>query len=198
MKTNTQDTRQHILATGYQLIATKGFVAVGLSEILNAAEIPKGSFYHYFKSKEQFGEAIIQHYFDEYKQRLEQIFNHHNLNAYEKINGYWQSWLTSQSDTCSSQKCLVVKLSAEVADLSEPMRLALFKGTQLVQQALSQCIKEGIDDKSIKPVATDDTAKLLYNLWIGASLMTKLSKDDSSLQQAMIMTESMLNNKITV
>jgi TetR/AcrR family transcriptional repressor of nem operon len=92
----------------------------------------------------------------------------------------------------------VVKLSAEVADLSEPMRLALFKGTQLVQQALSQCIKQGIDDKSIKPVAADDTAKLLYNLWIGASLMTKLSKDDSSLQQAMIMTESMLNNKFTV
>ncbi|WP_191603274.1 TetR/AcrR family transcriptional regulator [Marinomonas algicola] len=194
MKTITRDTKQHILATGYQLISAKGFVAVGLSEILNAADIPKGSFYHYFKSKEQFGEALIQHYFDDYKLRLNQLFHANEENAYTKMHRYWQSWLTSQSHSCSSQKCLVVKLSAEVSDLSEPMRLSLFKGTQLVQRALSDCIKQGIADNSIQQVNADDTAKLLYNLWIGASLMTKLSKDDSSLKQAMSITESMLNN----
>ncbi|MDW1502064.1 TetR/AcrR family transcriptional regulator, partial [Vibrio sp. YT-19(2023)] len=56
MNAKTNDTRQHILDVGYELIVTRGFTSVGLSELLKTAEVPKGSFYHYFKSKEQFGE----------------------------------------------------------------------------------------------------------------------------------------------
>lgn len=40
----TTDTRAHLLATGYQLIARKGFTAVGLKQILDTAGVPKGSF----------------------------------------------------------------------------------------------------------------------------------------------------------
>ena len=192
MKTSTQDTRQHILDTGYQLIAARGFVSVGLSELLKQAEVPKGSFYHYFKSKEQFGEALIEHYFNDYQQHLHILFGNQAQSGYNRLIEYWQGWMTSQTDSCSSQKCLVVKLSAEVADLSEPMRLALLKGTQIVQGAISDCIRIGIEDESIKKVNPDDMAKLLYHLWIGTSLMAKLSKNDNGLQQALETTVSLL------
>ncbi|MEG9023203.1 TetR/AcrR family transcriptional regulator, partial [Klebsiella pneumoniae] len=46
------DTREHILATGEQLCMHRGFTGMGLSELLKTAEVPKGSFYHYFRSKE--------------------------------------------------------------------------------------------------------------------------------------------------
>lgn len=46
MNAKTKDTRQHILEVGYQLVINKGFTAVGLSELLRAADVPKGSFYH--------------------------------------------------------------------------------------------------------------------------------------------------------
>ena len=74
--TAPSDTRAHLLAIGYQLIAQKGFTAVGIKQILDTAGVPKGSFYHYFASKEAFGEAIIEHYFDNYKNRLEAITVH--------------------------------------------------------------------------------------------------------------------------
>ena len=61
--TTSSDTKAHLLATGYQLIAKKGFTAVGIKQILDTAGVPKGSFYHYFESKEAFGEAIIGDYF---------------------------------------------------------------------------------------------------------------------------------------
>ncbi len=51
MKTSYDDTRQHLLDTGYRIMAVKGFSGVGLNEILQSAGVPKGSFYHYFKSK---------------------------------------------------------------------------------------------------------------------------------------------------
>ena len=56
------DTRQHILDCGRRLVATKGFVGVGLSKILSTAGVPKGSFYHYFASKEAFGAALLDDY----------------------------------------------------------------------------------------------------------------------------------------
>ena len=128
--TTTQpDTKTHLLEVGYQLIAKKGFTAVGIKQILDTAGVPKGSFYHYFASKEAFGEAIISHYFASYKTRLD-IIAHQNVDAQQKLYDYFQNWYDTQQNGCDHEKCLVVKLSAEVADISEPMRISLHAGYQ--------------------------------------------------------------------
>lgn len=125
MKTKTNDTRQHILDIGYQLVVTKGFTNVGLSEILKTAAVPKGSFYHYFKSKEQFGEALIQHYFEQYLEHVNAILVKGTGTGFDRLTDYFSRWLIIDNGTCNANKCVVVKLSAEVSDLSEPMREAL-------------------------------------------------------------------------
>ena len=85
--TAPSDTRAHLLAIGYQLIAQKGFTAVGIKQILDTAGVPKGSFYHYFASKEAFGEAIIEHYFDNYKNRVLESARFHPSD-YHKVLQY--------------------------------------------------------------------------------------------------------------
>ena len=52
------DVRQNILQAARPIIGAKGFSAVGLTEILAAAKVPKGSFYYYFTSKEAFGKRF--------------------------------------------------------------------------------------------------------------------------------------------
>uniref|UniRef100_A0A6A7G8K9 TetR/AcrR family transcriptional regulator n=1 Tax=Hirondellea gigas TaxID=1518452 RepID=A0A6A7G8K9_9CRUS len=130
MKIENNTTRQHILNCGYQLIARQGFSNVGLAQILKHAQVPKGSFYHYFKSKELFGEALIQDYFTHYQIELETLFNAPHINAYDKLITYWQRWIDAQNTQGVVHTCLVVKLSAEVSDLSESMRLALLSGAK--------------------------------------------------------------------
>ncbi|MDX1301272.1 TetR/AcrR family transcriptional regulator [Photobacterium sp.] len=192
MNTQTKATRQHILDTGYDLIVAKGFSNVGLSQLLQHAEVPKGSFYHYFKSKEQFGEALINDYFANYSGRLNTLFSSEAGSAYDRLISYWQHWLDDQQGTCGAQKCLVVKLSAEVSDLSDSMRLALLKGATQIISSVSQCIEEGNSDGSIKVKNSQETAQLLYSLWLGASLMSKLSQDQTGLEQAMKTTKQIL------
>jgi TetR/AcrR family transcriptional repressor of nem operon len=192
MNKDTKQTRQHILDTGYKLIVSKGFSGVGLAEILQSAGVPKGSFYYYFKSKEQFGEEIITSYFREYLEALEDIFEPRGSSAYNRLMEYWQRWVETQSDECVDQKCLVVKLSAEVADLSEPMRLALLNGSSLVVKRIAQCIEQGIDDGSITKINARMTAELLYNMWLGATLMSKLQRNSDGLHQAMQTTTSII------
>jgi AcrR family transcriptional regulator len=55
-------TKERILDAAEGLMLVKSFHSVGLNEILTAVQVPKGSFYHYFKSKEQFGVEMLKHY----------------------------------------------------------------------------------------------------------------------------------------
>ena len=201
MSTNTAklnnispDTKTHLLDIGYQLIAKKGFTAVGIKQILDTAGIPKGSFYHYFASKEAFGEAIIDTYFTNYKTRLDNI-ERQDINAQQKIYNYFQNWYDTQQNGCDDGKCLVVKLSAEVADMSEPMRIALNAGYQQTVNWLSDQIKAGWSDGSIvQPdnIAAESIAKRWYFAWLGASLIAKISQTNTPLAEVWQMTTSQL------
>ncbi|MDA5134314.1 TetR/AcrR family transcriptional regulator [Psychrobacter sp. ANT_H3] len=188
------DTRAHLLAIGYQLIAQKGFTAVGIKQILDTAGVPKGSFYHYFASKEAFGEAIIEHYFDNYKNRLEAI-TAEKISAQQKIYNYFQNWYDTQQKGCDHEKCLVVKLSAEVADISETMRKALYAGYQQTINWIAVQIKAGWADGSIPHpdnIAAESMAKRWYFAWLGASLVAKISQTDTPLAEVWLMTTSQL------
>ena len=190
----TSDTRAHLLETGYQLIAKKGFTAVGLKQILDTAGVPKGSFYHYFASKEAFGEAIIHHYFSLYKTRLD-IIGTQNVSAQQKLYNYFQNWYDTQQNGCDHEKCLVVKLSAEVADMSEPMRIALNAGYQQTVNWLGDQIKAGWIDGSVPQpdnIAAESIAKRWYFAWLGASLIAKISQTNTPLAEAWQMTTSQL------
>lgn len=193
MSTDQQPVRQHILDTARTIISAKGYSAVGLSEILAAAGVPKGSFYHYFKSKELFGQALLDDYVDAYLAGLDAMLAPDGGTAATRLMRYWNSWLVLSADECAGSKCLVVKLSGEVADLSEAMRAALLRGTNQIVQRLADCIAQGFADGSIPPApAPQQIALTLYELWLGAALLTKLRRDPSALENATRATRAML------
>lgn len=192
MNVRHDDTRQHILDTGYRIIAGKGFSGVGLNEILQTAGVPKGSFYHYFKSKEQYGQALLESYFAAYLTGIDKLFETPGLSARERLVRYWEQWLQSQCADCDEQKCLVVKLSAEVADLSDAMRLTLRYGTVQVVGRITRAIEAGVADASLGALEPRATAQMLYQLWLGASLLAKLHRNGEPLQDAMKVTLKML------
>ena len=70
----SMSTKQRILEAAEDIMLTKSFHSVGLAEILAAVKVPKGSFYHHFSSKEQFGVELISHYVQEHTARLRKFF----------------------------------------------------------------------------------------------------------------------------
>lgn len=192
-KTEFTDTRLHLLETGTRLILGKGFSAVGLAEILSTAGVPKGSFYHYFRSKEQFGIELVQHYFSLYLSRLEALFQDESLTLSQRIMAYWTRWHQLYRDGSCEEQCLVVKLSAEVADLSEPMRQELLAGTQQIMTHLARILEQAqAVHEVILPTPPQVMAEELYQLWLGASLLTKLRRDDSALSAALLSSQRLL------
>jgi TetR/AcrR family transcriptional repressor of nem operon len=193
MKPTYDDTRQHLLDTGHRMMAEKGFTSVGLNEILQTAGVPKGSFYHYFKSKELYGQALLEDYFVDYLADMERRLTLPGLSAYERLMDYWQGWQDRCCQESHGDECLVVKLSAEVADLSESMRITLRDGAEQIVSRIALCIEQGQSDKSLLEVDARSMAETLYQLWLGASLLNKLQRTGQSLNRAMLMTRQLLN-----
>ena len=178
--------RQHILDQGKAIITRKGFAGVGLNEILTAADVPKGSFYHYFKSKELFGEAMLADYMTRYLAEMDKVLDQPGQSAAQSLMDYWASWTSYEPDgsTCDC-RCLVVKLSSEVADMSEAMRVTLLGGTNRIVARLAVSIEQAQADGSLSALADPaHTALTLYQLWLGAAMLTKLRRDASALQAA--------------
>lgn len=187
------DTRSTILDAAQRIMAHRGFAAVGINEVLSEAKVPKGSFYHYFDSKDAFGEAMMKRYFVEYLADMDRVIARTGASAAERLMAYFEQWRQTQSLEDCQGKCLAVKLGAEVADLSESMRVALKEGTSAIIDRLEGLITAGFEDGSI--VASLDarrTAESLYDLWLGASVMSKIHRDRMPLDTAMAATRLFL------
>ena len=108
----SSDVRQHILDVARPLLLSKGFTAVGLAEVLAAARVPKGSFYHYFGSKEAFGEAVLEDYFGNYLAHTDTLLAGKGTAA-QRLLAFFNDWLDSQTGDEAQSRCLAVKLGAE-------------------------------------------------------------------------------------
>lgn len=183
-KTTRFDTREHILNTGEQLCVQSGFNGTGLIELLKKAEVPKGSFYYYFPSKEAFGVAMLERYFARYVQNLSAFLAEHQGDARQRVLEYYQqscSWWQEHQFA----GCLSVKLSAEVCDLSEEMRNALAAGSAALIGELTSALEKAQQQEKLSPaVSASSTAETLYMLWLGASLQCKIRRDSAPLQIA--------------
>jgi TetR/AcrR family transcriptional regulator, transcriptional repressor for nem operon len=192
--TETSDVREKILATGQRIMGAKGFSGVGLNEILQAAGVPKGSFYHYFGSKEAFGQALLDGYFEAYLADMDRMLVQGGGTAAQRLETYFQAWEANQSFEDCQGKCLAVKLGAEVADLSEPMRASMKRGTASVVAYLARAIEAGVADGSLSvDNSPDEVALSLYQLWLGASVMVKIVRDTGPFHKAMITTQQVLH-----
>ncbi|OZE96514.1 TetR/AcrR family transcriptional regulator [Rhodococcoides fascians] len=189
----TTDTREAIIACSRDLMARKGYTAVGLSQILTAVHAPKGSFYYHFASKDALGEAMLKSYFADYLADFDAILSRKDRTWAQRIEDYFESWIESQSSFDCQGKCLAVKLGAEVADLSESMRIALRDGIAAITERIERAIRAGVAEGSVSFGGDPRlVAASLYDLWLGASVTAKLSRTTESMDGALVLTKSIL------
>ncbi|MDN2697091.1 TetR/AcrR family transcriptional regulator [Janthinobacterium sp. SUN073] len=192
-KKSSADMRQHLIDIAKALMAEKGYTAVGLAELVAAAGVPKGSFYYYFKSKEEFGQALLDDYFTTYLQTVDALLTGPG-NARERLLAYFDYWSATQASSAPEGKCLVVKLGAEVCDLSVDMGAVLQQGTGAILDRLTQCVEAGHLDGSVAAATSARVlAESLYQLWLGASLMVKVARSCGPFDAAMSTTQRLLS-----
>lgn len=178
-------TRQRILDTGRELVLKVGFTGMGLQELLHTSGVPKGSFYHYFASKEAFGCALLDDYVAHYLMRMDALVAAPQTGG-ERLARYGRAWLASDGTPSITETCLVVKLASEIADLSEDMRRIVDAGVGQLVARLETMVTEGMADGSVRPQADPaQAARLLYGQWLGAAVLAKLGRSERPLHDAL-------------
>lgn len=190
------ETREHLLATGEQVCLQRGFTGMGLSEMLALAEVPKGSFYHYFRSKEAFGVALLERYFVNYQQQVEQQLTQPGVTARERLLQHFRYAERLFIEQGHIVGCLGVKLSGEVCDLSELMRDALQRGATAITAAYARCLTEVAAEQPLPyGQSPQQLAQRCYLLWLGASLQSKISREPGPISLALDTIEQWLNHR---
>ena len=180
-------TKERILEAAEEIMLQKSFHSVGLNEILAAVKVPKGSFYHYFQSKEQFGVELLRHYVAEasvWKRRL-LLSTEQEPNPLERLLTYLESNIARMFEKECRGSCLVAKLATEISSFSDPMREVLAEGMREWQGIIEKLIVEGLEKKAIRPdLEPAATAALIQDLWMGASQRSQVQRNVAPLRGA--------------
>jgi TetR/AcrR family transcriptional repressor of nem operon len=176
--------RENLLNQGVAMLREQGYHGTGLQEILDAANIPKGSFYNYFGSKENFGAEVIQHYIDPFIEQLTAHLQQSETDALSAIRCYFNELILELEENEFKGGCLLGNLMGEIGDTSEICRESLQSAVKryrdLLQSGLAKAQQQGTvrSDKS-----AEEMADLLMNAWQGALLRMKIEKSSTPVKQ---------------
>lgn len=183
MTTAKTSTREEIIRQGAELIHARGYRATGIQQILDAAGIPKGSFYFYFKSKDDFGCAVIDYFTliinDIYARYLRET----GVMPLERLNKLLDYFEASFEKSGATLGCPIGNLSLELADDKEDLRNRLQAAVEGFITQIESCLNEAKEKKQLSAgLNTADTAHLIFHGLEGAILHMKVAKNVEPLR----------------
>jgi TetR/AcrR family transcriptional repressor of nem operon len=177
------NTRNRIIETGAEIIHRKGFNHTGIQEILNAASVPKGSFYNYFKSKDDFGLQIIDYFSAHFKRIAKETLEDTTVSPLNRIYGFLTAFMEYFESQNYAGGCPIGNLAQEMGDLSPAFRKKLSEVIDMMVDAYSRVLARAQrDGKILKSLDIRDTASFIVAGWHGAIIQMKLTQSLAPLK----------------
>lgn len=177
-------TRQHLIDVGLELMRKHGYSATGLQEILSAAGVPKGSFYHHFASKETFTVALIERYVTLEAEHCREVLGNTRQAPLKRLRRYFEDLIRMAGQSAAIQGCLIGSLSLEVATSSPLLQGRLSSGFALWQSSVTTVLQEAVEKGDLPKSTTPEAlAGFLLNSWEGALLRSQADKSDAPLKE---------------
>jgi TetR/AcrR family transcriptional repressor of nem operon len=171
------NTRDRIIETGAEIIQLKGFNHTGIQEILNAAGVPKGSFYNYFKSKDDFGLQIIDYFSAHFQQIAKKSLEDTRISPLSRIYTFLTAFMEYFESQNYAGGCPIGNLAQEMGDLSPTFRKKLSEAMDMMIDTYSQVLSAAQNDGKItKSLNIKDTARFIIASWHGAVIQMKLTR----------------------
>lgn len=178
-----ENTKNRILEAGAELIHLKGFNHTGLQEILNNAGAPKGSFYYYFKSKDDLGLQVIDYFVSFFSFLTKPIREDSSLSPLEKIRRILDQFIPFFESKDFGYGCPIGNLAQEMGDLNPAFRPKLKGAIDFMADIYAELLEEA---QAAGEIATSldikETAYFLVSSWHGALTRMKIEKSSEPLE----------------
>ncbi len=177
------DTRELLLRCGMEIFAEQGFAATGIDAVLKRVSVPKGSFYHYFDSKEAFGQAVLQRYADYFGCKLDRWLLDETELPLRRIRHFVDDAKEGMKKHEFRRGCLVGNLGQEVIVLPESFRNELENILLDWQRRLADCLRQAASQRQICLSSNcDDLSAYFWIGWEGAVMRARLVRDAAPLE----------------
>jgi len=183
-----------LLNEGMSLLWSKGYNATSVNDIVKAADVPKGSFYFYFESKEDFVVKAIEKYFALMFTPSKEVLQNKSVSPKQRLLDFHEfrtNMLKNEMDC--KMGCMACNLGSEMAEHSEKIRNAILVKTQMILALITEVIQEAqeygeIDNK----MNAQDIAAFIEDAGKGAMISMKEMKSSYPIDNLMNMIRNVL------
>jgi TetR/AcrR family transcriptional repressor of nem operon len=177
------NSKQRLLEHGLELLLRHGYSDLGVAALLDATRLPKGSFYHHFASKEDFGLQVVDLYMQEVHAGLAHCLDDERLPPLARVRRFFE--LSAEKyRTQGNLGCLLGGLGQELSGISEVFRRRVEECFRTIEGRLARCLALAVERGELPRRARPQAmAELLVNCWEGAALRSRLRRDPAPLKE---------------
>ncbi len=178
-----KDTKQHLLEAGLDLLLRHGYNGLGIQDLLKATGTPRGSFYHYFTSKEDFALQVVDRYMEEVHAGLEACIHDAALPPLQRARRFFELSRDKYARD-GHLGCMLGALGQELCTVSDVFAAKIDWCFSEVGRSIAIALEDARQCGDL-PADTDpeEMATLLLNCWEGAALRSRLRRDSAPLDQ---------------
>ncbi|MBL8447893.1 MAG: TetR/AcrR family transcriptional regulator [Zoogloeaceae bacterium] len=178
-----QDGRERLLRAGLELLTERAFHSVGLEELLGRAGVPRGSFYHYYASKDDFGLEAVDAYGRYFAARLDRRLLAPGRSPLDRLADFVADAEAGMARHGFRRGCLIGNLGQEMGGLADDFRLRIEAVFQDWEARLADCLSAAVAAGQLAP-ETDCPrwAHLFWIGWEGAVLRARLVRNGAPLR----------------
>ncbi|WP_428033383.1 TetR/AcrR family transcriptional regulator [Amphritea sp.] len=176
--------REKILQTGMDLFNRKGYHGTGLKEILDTCQVPKGSFYNYFESKEQFAVEVLEYSHQLEDEKWDKRTSDNEGNLLKRFLLAINQFIEDYENDPDSTGCLLTNMMGEVGNASDSFREIIRLSCNRVIDCIEESFKGGQLQGSFRAdLPARALAQLFWDSWQGALLRTKVEASTTPLRE---------------
>jgi len=192
-------TREALIRAGLELVTERGFHASGIEEVLKRADVPKGSFYHYFPSKQTFVDEVIRSYAGFSQHRLDRTLGNKDRAPLDRIRDFVEDGKRGMKKYQFTRGCLIGTLGQELAGVDEYFREKVEGVMSSWDQPLTACLQEAVAQGALSTDADlRALSRFFWTGWEGAIMRAKLRRSGEPLDQFVTVFLSLLTPKGSV
>ena len=191
-----KSTRDRLVEVGQGLMHQHGYTATGLSDILKAADVPKGSFYHHFDSKEDFAAAALDRYVTHEAKHSAAVLLESTKPPLRRLRQYFTEMIETYGQRGAIPGCMIGRFSLEIATENPQLRAKISNAFRHWQHKIAMVIEQAVAEGEL-PAGTDaeSLAGFLLNSWEGALLRSQAEKSNAPLETFLRYTLDVLVQK---
>lgn len=170
-------TREKLLETAQHLMLAKGYTATSVEEICEAAKLTKGSFFHYFASKEDLGKAVLDRYVNTMFQAVHNASFLKKGDPLQRLYGYIDFMIALSKDPARRSGCLLGNFAQVLTDTNPEIRTQCAAHFSLWADMLKQELDAAKAVYKVRGLDTGGLADHFIALFEGSLMLAKTRQD---------------------